>query len=569
MRHRRTLGSCLLIAATLACSERAPEPVGAKEGFPPEPTAGEFPGMSYPAHEDGIPRPAHPVWLIGIDGATWKLIRPLVEHGDLPNLAELMRSGAHGTLVSEQPMISPALWATIATGVPRFVHGVTNFVVRRPGTYTTVETGPPDRHSPALWELVGAAGGTSAVISWFGSFPAEPIPGYYLSKRFDPENLEPGQVHPPEFAATLAAEARVTMRRGDVQMIGWTQEMRDALVDDARTLAALRVIRERASPDLVAVYFAGIDIAQHLMWRHMEPSSQAFPEDGQPDRDLAQIIPAYYRYFDHVLGEIRELAPDDATLVIVSDHGGGPLTREEANLLRLPVLLEKLDIQQPVGGEAFAISELYRHDKHIWLNLEGVEPAGVVPPAEAAKRSAALAERLRGLRTGDGRAVFAEVTDHVAREGWTPGDPALSVRFTFAARDAGTIEDRGRTIDMQEVRWRVPNNSGAHRPDGILLLHGPDVSPGALAEPASLYQVAPTVLYLLGLPQDARMLAHAPAGGGVLGAAIDPAMLAEREPRMVAEYPGTDRSGLTRAGEPLDPAHDEAMDKLRGLGYIH
>jgi len=519
--------------------------------------------------EQGIPEPEAPVWLIGIDGATWDLIRPLVEIGELPNFAELMDGGAHGVLLSEEPTLSPALWATVATGVPRSVHGVVNFVVRRPGSYETVEAGPPDRRSPALWELVGAAGGSSAVISWFGSFPAEPIAGYYVSKRFDPANLEPGQVYPEGFAERLAAKAQVLMRRGDLATIGWTPQMRDALVDDARTLAALRVVREEASPDLVAVYFAGIDVAQHLMWRHMEPSSQAFPEDGEPDRDLAQVIPSYYRYIDHMLGEIRALAPEDATLVIVSDHGGGPLRRDEAYLLRLPLLLEKLGIQQPVGGEAFAISELYRHHKRIWLNLEGVEPAGVVPVGQAGARAAAIAARLRALRAGGGAAVFDEVVDHVAEASWNPGDPALTVRFAPAARDAATLHDGGRTVEMGEVRFRVPGNSGSHRPEGILLLHGPGIRPGPLERPANLYDIAPTVLYLLGLPQDGRMVAAAPAVGGVLTDAVDPDLLKRRPIRRVAEYPGTDRRSVRRVAEPLDPAHERAMEKLRALGYIH
>lgn len=522
-------------------------------------------GCSAPAE---IPQPEAPVWLIGIDGATWDLIAPLMKIGELPNFAALVEGGAYGVLMSEEPTISPALWATMATGVPRSVHGIVNFVVRRPGSYETVEAGPLDRRAPALWELVGAAGGSSAVISWFGSYPAEPIAGYYVSKRFDPENLEPGQVHPSDFADRLAAEARVTMRRGDVESIGWTEQMRDALVDDARTMAALRVILDEASPDLAAVYFAGIDIAQHLMWRHMEPSSQAFPEDGEPDRDLAQIIPSYYRYIDYVLGEIRSLAPDDATLVIVSDHGGGPLTREDAFLLRLPVLLEKLGIQRPVGGEAFAISELYRHRKRIWLNLEGVEPAGVVPVEQAAGRAAAIAARLTALTTDSGAAVFDEVANHTADDSWTPGESALTVRFAALAREASTIHDQDRTVEMDEVRFRVPDNSGAHRPEGIVLMHGRGIKPGPLEKSSNLYNVAPTVLYLLGLPQDARMKAHAPAGAGVLTDAIDPDYLKQRPIHEVAEYPGTDRDDLRRPAE-LDPAHGRAMEKLRALGYIH
>ncbi len=563
----------LLLAAACASGPAVDPAPSAVPGFPAEPTAADFPGLRYPAFDGPLPAPGGlhgPVWLIGVDGATWDLLGPWAERGELPHFQALMERGAHGVLVSEDPTISPAVWATIATGVPRFVHGIVNFTVRRPGSYKTIEAGPPDRRTPAVWELVGAAGGRSAVLSWFGSYPAEPIEGVYLSKRFDPERLQPGQVHPASFAPTLRERARVKLLRGELDAIGCTEEFRKFLLDDARTLAALQIVADTERPQLVAAYFAGIDVAQHLTWRHMDPASNAFPEDGEPDPVLARVIPAYYRYVDRMLGEIVRLAGPEATLVVVSDHGGGPMRRDEATLLQLPVFLEEVGIVEQ--GVAFAISELYRHEKRIWLNLEGVEPKGIVPLDQAD----AVAQRIRGvlerLRTGDGGPVFVSVAVHTGDPAWQPGDPALTVRVSHAARAAAEVFDGQRGIDMSRVRFRVPGNSGSHRPEGVMLLAGPGIRPGPLDRPASIYQVAPTVLYLLGLPQDARMLRHAPPDGGVLVEAIDPGLLERRPVRMVEAYPGTDRTHLLRAAVETDaaqdPTHDEAMEKLKSLGYI-
>ena len=120
------------------------------------------------------------------------------------------------------------------------------------------------------------------------------------------------------------------------------------------------------------------------------------------------------------------------------------------------------------------------------------------------------------------------------------------------------------------MRLRHTDVSGAHRPEGILILHGPAIAPGRLAEAATLYNIAPTLLYLLGLPQDRNMLRYAPAGGGVLQEAIDPRTLEMHPIRMIASYPGVDRTGLLRskAADSHDPAAEEAMEKLRSLGYI-
>jgi predicted AlkP superfamily phosphohydrolase/phosphomutase len=476
------------------------------------------------------------LFLIGIDGATWDLIVPMARRGELPNFAALMAEGAHGVLESEPPTISPALWATIATGVPRFEHGVFDFLVKLPGSRDAAEAGPLDRRSPAVWEHVGSAGGRSTVISWFGSFPAEPIEGTYVSKGCDPENPRSEQVHPDSFASLLRDRVRVETRPIDLEQIGFTTYLRKTLLDDARTLAILRVALEEEVPDLVVAYFQGIDVVQHVTWGDMDPASRAFESPGERDPRHAGVIPAYYRYIDHTLGQIRDLAPEGATLMVVSDHGGGPLQLEHAFHFQLDVLLGMIGLQAPGGGEVLAIDQLYLHDKRIWLNLEGVEDGGTVPLAEASSRAHEVAARLGDLRTDRDDPLFESVEVLVDRAEWRPGDPALVVRFSVAALLTGTVRDGKAEHAFAAVRMRHSDVTGEHRRDGVLLLHGPGIRRGPLTVPANLYQVAPTVLYLLGLPQDGRMLRWAPANGGVLEAVVDPTLLASMPIRAVADY---------------------------------
>lgn len=508
------------------------------------------------------------MWLVGVDGASWDVIRPLLAAGEMPRLAALMERGAHGVLRSEEPTISPALWATIATGMPRFEHGIVDFSVRVPGG-GLARSGPADRRAPALWELVGAAGGRSAVVGWFGSYPAEPIRGAYVSKGFDNEKPDPREVHPPELLDALVEKMRVDARRGDVEAIVRTPFLQDTLVEDLRTMAALRVVLEEGSYDLVATYLSGIDVVQHVTWRHMDPDSQAFPQDGPPDPALADVIPSYYRFVDHALGGLVDAAPENATFVIVSDHGAGPLEPAEAYHFQLDVLLAALGLDD----RALAFGELYRHDERVWLNLAGVEPDGIVSPGDAAAVAGEIAGRLRALRTDDDEPVFALVDVTADDDGWQPGDAALRVRFSAAALLAESVDDGGTRIEFAPVRLRHEDVSGAHRRDGIVVVAGPAVRPGALPEPVSLYRVAPTVLYLLGLPQDRRMLRWAPADGGVLAAAVADETLADRPVTMVAGYPGTDRDDARRelAGrrdDREDPRAEEQLERLRSLGYV-
>lgn len=508
------------------------------------------------------------MWLVGIDGATWDLASPLLAAGRLPHLERLVREGAHGPLLSEEPMVSPALWTTIATGVPRFAHGITDFTVKLPSSYNVAGSGPPDRRWPALWELVGAAGGSSAVVSWCGSFPAEEIPGCYLSEALDLEQPDPRRVHPPSLVERLQG-LELGADEDASRRIGRSDYLSRTLRRDLVTMALVRLTARQCPADLVAVYLSGIDVVQHVTWRHMDPASQQFPQDGAPDPQLAEVIPDYYRAVDRMVGEMVDLAPPGTTFVIVSDHGAGPIQPAEAFHLRLEVLLEAMGLVNGSAGPLFTIDQLYRHDKLVWLNLEGVEPNGVVPLARAEAEAAAAAGRLRRLMTDDGRPLFALVAEHVTEPGWQPGDPALTVRFAIHTLLTAQVHEPDRSYDFARVRVRHSDVSGAHRPEGMVILHGPGIRPGRLTRPANLYQMAPTVLYLLGLPQDARMLRLAPPGGGVLEEAVDPELLAARPPRMLAEYPGTDRSLNTRdAGAQRAPIAEEELDRLRALGYV-
>jgi predicted AlkP superfamily phosphohydrolase/phosphomutase len=57
------------------------------------------------------------VLLIGWDGADWRILDPLLERGDLPNLQALIDRGQRGVLKSTVPTHSWAAWPSFLTGV--------------------------------------------------------------------------------------------------------------------------------------------------------------------------------------------------------------------------------------------------------------------------------------------------------------------------------------------------------------------------------------------------------------------------------------------------------------------
>jgi hypothetical protein len=177
--------------------------------------------------------------------------------------------------------------------------------------------------------------------------------------------------------------------------------------------------------------------------------------------------------------------------------------------------------------------------------------------------------RLLGLETEQGYALIASLANHLDDEGWDPESPAFTLMFSDAALTALWVDDGGRRLDAAAIRMRHDDVSGGHRLQGVIAAIGPNILAGALTEPANQYQIAPTVLHLLGLPQDERMLAHAPSDGGVLLQLSTPAWLAANPIRGVPEYEGTDREALLdgRAAPP-HPRQEEELESLRSLGYV-
>ncbi|MBW2269801.1 MAG: alkaline phosphatase family protein [Deltaproteobacteria bacterium] len=86
------------------------------------------------------PGPRGRALLVGIDGASPKLVAELIGRGELPNLAALAERGASGTLRSLEPILSPRIWTTMATGKLPEEHGIEHFARmgpgRRPQLYT-------------------------------------------------------------------------------------------------------------------------------------------------------------------------------------------------------------------------------------------------------------------------------------------------------------------------------------------------------------------------------------------------------------------------------------------------
>jgi predicted AlkP superfamily phosphohydrolase/phosphomutase len=341
----RTLGLTVIVAQLLFVAiavlfGRSSEPPSPPPSLPPRVPTG------------------NKVVLLGIDGATAKILDRLLEAGELPHFRSVIERGVYSELGTLMPTNSPVLWTSVVTGVERYGHGVMNFLVQHPrgmsrpvgsfpshmGLNTTlvlnklygrqnVATYPVtavSRRAATLWEIADANGLTVGVVNWWPSWPADDVRGFMVSNamvsrlRLKMPKRGPiaaeggatgmavvdvgdtGMTTPPELAAEL-----------DARVATWQQ------LSDAELLELALELYSSHGPDLFLVYLAGPDGAQHYHWDAYEPRYYRSVDAEYIERHR-HSIPNVYRFMDHLLGSLLESIGEESTIVIVSDHGGGP-----------------------------------------------------------------------------------------------------------------------------------------------------------------------------------------------------------------------------------------------------
>ena len=127
--------------------------------------------------------------LLGLDGLSPEIIEPMLERGELPNMARLRDAGTYSRLKTTNPAQSPVAWAGFATGQNPGKHGVFDFILRDPQTYLpsislTRHDGDevlPARKGKALWNHTSERGIETVIIQCPVTFPPEDVHGRMLS----------------------------------------------------------------------------------------------------------------------------------------------------------------------------------------------------------------------------------------------------------------------------------------------------------------------------------------------------------------------------------------------------
>lgn len=281
------------------------------------------------------------VLLIGWDAADWKVITPLLDAGEMPALERLINRGVMGNIATLNPPLSPMLWTSIATGKTADQHGILGFIEPDPDKGGIRQVNSTSRKVKAFWNIFHQSNMKSNIIGWWPSHPAEPINGVMVSNFFgkataplgENREISSGMIHPSElkgvFKDLFVHPAELTAAHllpfvPSAEKIDQTKDPR--LSHIAKTIAEAATIQavttwlmENTDWNLTAVYFDSIDHFCHGFMKYHPPKMQ-----GMADEDFElykDVVNSGYKFHDMMLERLMELAGDDTTIILLSDHG--------------------------------------------------------------------------------------------------------------------------------------------------------------------------------------------------------------------------------------------------------
>jgi predicted AlkP superfamily phosphohydrolase/phosphomutase len=447
------------------------------------------------------------VLVVGLDALSPDLVerwRP-----ELPNLGRLMHGGLYGPLQSITQPITPAAWTAMISGRNPGHFGFTDFTYRVGNAYTDFRL----VHSrvirvPTLYTLLAEVGRRVLAVGVPISYPPVAISNGVSVSCFMAPSLNKPIVHPPELQAELLAQT-ISPYVLDTSLADDAREVdRNDLLQRIRAMDRQRFdiaahLMRRSDWDLLFMVAMGTDRVGHYFMRFLDPAHGRY----DPDPRYADAILDHYRYCDERLGELVERAGPDTVVMVVSDHGIQRLDGK-VNLNQWLADHGYLCLEQPVDRPT-PLSRApvdWRRTRawargwggQIYLNVQGRELEGCVPPAEVEGLLAELETGLAGLRTAEDRPLA--VTTIRRRDAYSGAHaercPDLFVQFDGLRYLTSDLVGHASTVTPITG---LGVDDASHAPAGFLAMAGPQVPALGRFEALDILDVAPTVLSLLGV----------------------------------------------------------------------
>ncbi len=472
--------------------------------------------------------------MIGLDGATFDILRPMMDQGRMPTLKRIIGQGASGILMSTIPPITPAAWTTFMTGKAPGRHGIFDFQRYNARTNELTFNNTYVIHDRTIWQIMGEQGLRIGTIHIPMTYPPSPVNGFVIT-GFETPGTDAEFTYPPElkhdilrrcsdftFKTKWDPNASRSLRLFTKNVHGIKRSF-----DQGVQLA--KYCGEKYGWDVMMLVYKLVDNLQHKTWKYLDPKT------SHCDPRRAELSADCFNHLDRCLGELVDYAESrEAGVMIMSDHGHGSLDGKiQPNLLlrrwgylgvkrarqastRARHILHRWSRKQK--GK-FATNYGIEHDLAVdwsstrafvahagmcgflYLNLKGRQQTGIVKPDDYEPLRQEITEQLLSVTVHDPTNQEIQPLEAVhkpevlydcdrAQYEWLP-DLMLVPRPGLAV----VRKIRGR----QPVVWSSFRKlEGTHRREGILIAAGKHIRHNTNLQ-ADLVDIAPTLLASLGL----------------------------------------------------------------------
>jgi predicted AlkP superfamily phosphohydrolase/phosphomutase len=480
--------------------------------------------------------------IIGLDGSTFDVLDPYIQKGILPNIERLISQGVKGTLESAIPPVTGPSWVSFMTGVWPGKHGIYDFVKPMPNSIKRQAISYQDIRTPTIWSILNEAGKKVGVVNLPITYPPPKVNGFIIPGLLTPHVY--GEFAHPK---GLMGELRQSIGKYvfDVYWQRYGKAGAEKFLDEiiyctTQRIKVIMYLLEKKSWDIFTGVFIGTDRIQHCLWQYIHPAQEKALT--KREHRIVSKVADYYRQLDCFFRDLLKQIDEKADLIVMSDHGFGPLERkmyinrwlEEKGYLfinrtrarmisfkdplfhLIRLMVRKLDSRE-LRKKVKRMSSMSAYnfldyidwtkttaysasntEQGIYLNVHGREPQGIVTIGDYEKLRDEIIQQLKELRNPKtGERVVTQIfkREEVYQGPYVEKAPDI---ILFLKDCEWVIDVQLKKTLYEKAGWHT--GFGTHRLDGIFIGHGPNIRKGVKINRVSIVDMAPTILFHQGLP---------------------------------------------------------------------
>lgn len=458
------------------------------------------------------------VFIFGIDGGSFEIIKKLISDGRLPTFQRLMQNGTRGVMRSTLPPHTAPGWVSAATGVGPGTHGVYQFWDTQGSSYVGKFMGSKDWGAEPLWKILNEAGLKTGIINVPMTHPPYPLDGYIITW---PLSNTLRYSYPDNLLSEIAVHGGHYLPDVSTMYHGEGDYLEKALKITQKRTQTIQYLVNAHEWDLMMAVFPEVDRICHFYWHFWDEQSVEYRHGATSEE--RQAITRIYEATDQALAAILSSLPDDTLVLIISDHGFGPgelnfnvqtFLQDKGFLSTRPVdFLSATEAAKVEAGSGnwFSYEEHGKRYTVDWsktrvymaapgsygvnINLKGRQEQGIVEMVEFEHvRTQVIKELMMVKHPTTGDFLFQNVLR--SEEVYQGERQKKAPDLLLIPRSFGVMVNH----NLVPGQWfSSPAQKGMHRQEGIILAAGPGVKPGHVLETAKLEDILPTVLHHFGL----------------------------------------------------------------------